>query len=235
MQYLSTDFLVIYFILGLIFVTGFRSGRGIKDIKGYATGNKTFVTGSLVLTFLATDISGGDAMLDIPHVFRTDGIIEILSIGGWLLAYLVQGFIFAPRFIHFPNCMTMGDVMKTLYKGPSQILTGILATATAICIAGMEVTVLGVLTEVLLGVDFIWGVALGGGLLVLYTVNGGMKAVTYTDILQFLIFIAIVPILASDALRFAGGKEAVMAALSASQRTILHHPKLGGMELFFYP
>ena len=79
--------------------------------------------------------------------------------------------------------------MRTLYKGPSQIITGVLAALTAICIAGMEVTVLGLLAETLLGINFSWGVVVGGGLLVLYTVRGGIKSVTYTDMFQFIILI----------------------------------------------
>jgi Na+/proline symporter len=227
MQYLSIDYLIVYAFLAITLYIGLRTGRGAKDIQEYATANKMFGTGALVLTWLATDIAG-ETVLDMTHSVRTEGVIHILSImGGWGIALLMQGLVFAPRFTNFPNCITLGDVMNELYKGPSQIITGVLASLTAICIAGMEITVLGLLSESLLGVDYRWGVGLGGALLVIYTVHGGMKAVTYTDVFQFLILIIILPIITIIALKHAGGLKQALTHVPISQFQILHHPKLG--------
>jgi Na+/proline symporter len=71
---------------------------------------------------------------------------------------LMQALLFAPKFISFSGCMTMGDIMGQLYKSPGQIITGILGFFTATCIAGMELTVIGIIGEVLLGIDFRFGV-----------------------------------------------------------------------------
>ena len=77
MQYFSIDFLILYALLGITLFIGLRTGRGIKDIREYATGNKEFTTGALVLTWLATDIAG-ETILDMSHSIRTEGIIQIL-------------------------------------------------------------------------------------------------------------------------------------------------------------
>ena len=225
MQYLSIDFLILYAFLAITLFIGLRTGRGIKDIREYATGNKMFTTGALVLTWLATDISG-EPILSIVQNSRTRGILQILPCVGWGLAYLMQGFVFAPRFLNFPNCMTIGDVMKELYKGPSQIITGVLAFLIAMCIMVMELTVFGLFSETLLGIDFYWGIVIGGSVLVLYTAHGGIKSVTYTDMFQFIILIAILPIITMIALHHAGGMETVIASLSDAQCSVLHHPKL---------
>ena len=213
MQYLSIDFLILYAFLAITLFIGLRTGRGIKDIREYATGNKMFGTGALVSTWLATYICG-ETILDVVQYSRTNGIIEILDILACGISFLVHGFIFAPRFLNFPNCMTMGDIMGTLYKRPSQVLTGVLSFCTAMCIMGMEMTVIGILSETLLGIDFYWGVIIGGFILVLYTVYGGIKSITYTDMFQFLILIIILPIITIIALQHVGGLKQVFTNLS---------------------
>lgn len=233
MQYLSIDYLIVYAFLAITLIIGLQTGKGIKNIRDYATANKMFSTGALVLTWLATDIAG-ETILDMAHSVRTEGIIQILAImGGWGIALLMQGLVFAPRFINFPNCITLGDVMNELYKGPSQIITGALASLTAICIAGMEITVLGLLSESLLGIDYRWGVGLGGALLVIYTVHGGIKSVSYTDAFQFLILIIILPIITIIALKHAGGVKQALTHIPVSQFQILHHPKVGKYFVLF--
>ncbi len=227
MQYFSIDYLIVYAFFATTLLIGLQTGKGIKNIREYATANKMFGTGALILTWLATDIAG-ETILDMTHSVRTEGIIQILAVmGGWGIALLMQGLVFAPKFVNFPNCITLGDVMRELYKGPSQIITGVLGSLTAMCIAGMEITVLGLLSETLLGIDYRWGVGLGGALLVLYTVHGGIKSVTYTDAFQFLILIIIIPLTTIIALKHAGGVKQVLTHIPVSQFQILHHPKIG--------
>ncbi len=47
------DQLIICAFLLITLIIGLQSGRGIKDIREYATANKMFGTGALVLTWLA--------------------------------------------------------------------------------------------------------------------------------------------------------------------------------------
>jgi Na+/proline symporter len=137
MRYFSIDCLIVYAFLLITLVIGLWTGRGIKDIREYANANRMFGTGALVLTWLATDIAG-ETVLDMTGAVRTVGIIQPLTVfGGVSISILVQALVFAPRFTQFNNCITMGDVMGELYKGPSQVMTGVLGFFTALCIAGM--------------------------------------------------------------------------------------------------
>jgi Na+/proline symporter len=83
MQYLSIDYLIVYAFLAITLIIGLRTARGIKDIREYANANKIFGTSALVLTWLATDISGA-SLLDMTASVRTEGIIQILAVGGGL-------------------------------------------------------------------------------------------------------------------------------------------------------
>ncbi|MFN7094310.1 MAG: sodium:solute symporter family transporter, partial [Burkholderiales bacterium] len=97
---------------------------------------------------------------------------------------------------------------------------------TALSIAGMELTVLGILCETLLGINYHWGVALGGLILVIYTAHGGIKSVTYTDLFQFLILIIVIPIFTVVALKHAGGIKQVFTQIPITQFQLFNHPKI---------
>jgi Na+/proline symporter len=224
MNYLSLDYLIIYAFLLITLVIGLRVGEGIKDIREYANANKMLGTGALVLTWLATDIAG-ETVLDMTGSVRTAGIIQPLTVfGGWSIAMLLQALVFAPRFTQFSNCITMGDVMGALYKGPSQVITGVLGFLAALCIAGMELTVMGILSESL-GIGFHFGVWVGGLLLVLYTTHGGIKSVAFTDVFQGLVLFAVLPIITVAALKQAGGIKQVLLQVPTTQLRLLNHPQ----------
>jgi Na+/proline symporter len=223
-HYLGIDYLIVYAFLLITLVIGLLTGRGIRDIREYANANKMFGTGALVLTWLATDIAG-ETILDMTGAVRTVGIIQPLTVfGGVSIAILLQALVFAPKFTQFNDCITMGDVMGTLYKGASQIMTGVLGFFTALCIAGMELTVIGILSEHL-GIDFRFGVWIGGLLLVLYTTHGGIKSVAFTDLFQGLVLFAVLPMITVAALKQAGGIKQVLLQVPTAQLQLLGHPK----------
>ena len=90
MPYLSIDHLILVAFLLLTLIIGLRAGRGIKNMQGYATANKMFGTGALVLTWLATDVAG-ETVLDMANAVRGVGIIQPLVVfGGWGIALLMQ-------------------------------------------------------------------------------------------------------------------------------------------------
>jgi SSS family solute:Na+ symporter len=156
---------------------------------------------------------------------RSIGILQPLAVfGGCTIAMFMQALFFAPKTVNFPNCLTMGDIMGQLYKGPSQVITGTLGFFNALCIAGMELTVLGLLCEGMLGIDYRWAVGLGGTLLVLYATHGGIKAVAFTDVFQFLTLLVVLPMITVTALREAGGIKHVCRYQPHNSKS-LHIPK----------
>ena len=93
MPYLTIDYLIVYALLAITLYVGLLAGGRIKDIREYATANKTLGTGALILTWLATDIAG-QTILDMTHSVRTEGIIQFLTlISGVTIALFFQGLL----------------------------------------------------------------------------------------------------------------------------------------------
>ncbi len=232
MNYFSKDYLIVYVFLLITLVVGWRAGRGIKDIRAYALSNRAFGTAALVLTFLATEV-GGQGAINLAGEIGTTGIIVLFTFLSFSLSYIIQALWIAPKLVHFSQCMTMGDIMQTLYGRPSQIIVGIFSFITAICCAGAEIIMLGMATQSLLGIDARIGIVVGGLLLTFYVVHGGIKAVTTTDVLQFLVLLVLLPVLAATALRHAGGIKEVLTHIPSVQLSISDHPKFSYYLVLF--
>ncbi len=227
MQIFNLDYFIVACFLIVTLVIGLSTGRGIKNIREYALANRVFGVGALVLTWLATDIAG-ETVLDMTDAVRNVGVIQPLTVlGGVSIALLMQALVFAPRFAQFTDCITMGDVMRQLYGAPTQVITGVLSFSTALCIAGMELTVIGLLCEHLLSIDFRFGVGVGGMLLIAYTAHGGMRSVAFTDLFQGLMLFAILPVIAATALQKSGGLPSVFTQTPEVTFQLLGHPKAG--------
>ena len=217
------DYFIVFAFLILTLIIGLRAGWNVKDIREYATANKTFGTGALILTLLATNIAGYSVLSDSASVF-SDGIIMTITLFSLSISFFIIALFIAPKFAFFDECVTMGDLMHRFYGTNSGILAGILGLLNAVFIAGMELVILGVICETLLGIPASWGVAVGGLILSAYVAHGGIKSVTITDILQFTVLAIFIPLIAYIAVSEVGGVEAVFTKVPAERLAIFSHP-----------
>ena len=115
--------------------------------------------------------------------------------------------------------------MRRFYGTYSGIIAGILGFLTAICIAGMDLIGISIIGESLLGISAKWCIVLGGGLLAAYSAYGGIKSVTATDILQFIILFAIIPFIASMAIHQVGSIKDSFLQAPAEKLAITNLPR----------
>jgi Na+/proline symporter len=151
MHFLDIDGLIIGAFLLLTLVIGLWAGRGGKDIREYALANRSFGTVALVLTFLATDIAGVSVVNGVAKIF-SEGVIYVIAHAGLIVNLSIMAFVVAPRMAYFRDCMTLGDIMQSLYGAYSGILVGILSSCIIVSLLGMELFMLGVTSETVLGI-----------------------------------------------------------------------------------
>ena len=224
MSLLSLDGLIVAAFLLVTLAIGIRAGQGVKTVREYAIAGKRYGTTALVLTFLATDIGGGTVFGNVKEVF-TQGPINTLALLGLSLSFLWRAFFIAPRMHRFRCCLTMGDVMETLYGSQAKVCTGFLNVLTSGALMAIQMVALGMVFESFLGINARWGTLVCGLGLAAYTCHGGIRAVTATDVFHFVVLFAAVPIVAALALKEAGGIGAVCARIPAEKFLIGHHPK----------
>lgn len=205
-------------------VVGIVAGRGIKDIKDYAVANRSYGVGVISITFLATYFEG-DNIFHAQKGILSHGLIAGLGLIFSGVMFLYAAKWIAPKFISYNNCYTLGDLMKIFYGITGEIISGIIGTLYCTIILTIQLVSLGILCEDLLNWDFTYSILLIGGIVVLYSSFGGIRAITITDILQFAVFIIMIPIMLNIFLRDVGGFVQLFKKLPSDKLLILGHEK----------
>ncbi len=220
----SIDYIIVGAFLLITLLIGLRAGRGIQDMRTYAVANKQFGTMALLFTYLATNIAG-NSIFGVAGLIFDNGIIITVALLMLVFTFLFGAFFVAPHAVKFPDCLTMGDLMGTLYGPGSKIIAGFLGAFTTFCIATMELSMLGEVGHSLLGWSREWTTFLGGLLIAFYASYGGIKSVTATDVFQFLVLLIGIPVLATLTLQKAGGLQEVIAQVPQEKLRLLAHPE----------
>ena len=226
MHHLSIDHWVVYTFLLITLAVGLWAGRGIKDLQEYAIANRMYGTGVLTITFLATVIGGSSVMGVAGNVF-TDGVIAIICAASPIICLFWMALLIAPRMIHFEGSLTMGDIMGKLYGKHGQVATGMLGFLATICIVSGQIRALAYVYEFLLGLKNHWAIGLGGIIAITYAAFGGMKAVTITDVLQFVVLVIVIPMIAHVIINEVGGIKVLLSRVPTEKLQIGGHLKLG--------
>ncbi|HJK87210.1 MAG TPA: hypothetical protein QKA08_05565, partial [Candidatus Megaira endosymbiont of Nemacystus decipiens] len=181
------------FLLLTLFV-GFVSGRGVKNIGQYALGDRNFSTFTISATIIATWISGGIFSMAISETYE-NGLYFIIPLFGDALVFLVIGVFLAPRMGRFLGKLSVADLMGELYGKRSKLITaivGILGCAGEIAI---QFKVSSVLLQMLFGVSNLYAIFMSAFVVIFYATFGGIRSVTFTDLIQFFTFGTVIPII----------------------------------------
>ena len=224
MDYLSINLIIVGTFLLTTLAIGLRAGRNIKDIREYAIANKMYGLGIVTITFLATYLEGNN-IIGTQKSILTYGLIVGIPPLASIAMFFYAGVLIVPRMERFTRSITMGDIMVELYGQYGGVITGIMGAFFTVCIVGAQVVALGHICQTMLDWPAYWGIGVGGLVLITYSSVGGIKAVTLTDVFQFLIFIIMIPIIANIAISEVGGVKALFKQLPVDKLTVYHNER----------
>ncbi|WP_243018306.1 MULTISPECIES: sodium:solute symporter family protein [Candidatus Cardinium] len=183
-------FLVLTLIVGIYF------SRIKTTFRVYAVGHKNLATATLVATLLATAYGGGGLIRNVECVHSL-GLTWIVAtilptcFGMWMIGKL------ALRMGPFMEHLSIAETIGHVYGNYARIVAALIGICKCIIIITIQINVMSYTTKIVLGSINPHLVAiLATLLLVFYSTFGGARAVIYTDVLQFLTFSIIIPLLA---------------------------------------
>lgn len=193
---MTLDITIFLGFLAVNLLFGLLSSRGIKTIREYAVGDKKFSTATIVATIVATWVSGEFFVTIVAETY-IEGIsfIAIVVLGDFLALFLV-GFLFAPRMAEFLGKLSIAEAMGDLYGNNVRTITAVSGFIGVSGIIAIQLKIAGLLFQYALGIPIIYGVVLSGITITLYSSLGGIKSVTFTDVIQFFSFGVIIPTIA---------------------------------------
>ncbi len=213
------DIIVVGGFLGITLFIGFRAGRNIKTFKEYALGNRNFSDFVVFCTVAATMIGGNTTIGLIGKVYEI-GITQVLAQIGTPISYVVIAFFVSGRIRNFYGCVSIGDILYKSYGTPGKVFGGFITCFYESLNVGLQFMAMGTILSVLTGLSYNLSLLISGTIIFLYTGRGGVKAVTFTDVLQFVVLIIAIPILLSVLLYKVGGCQELFRKLPHSYLTI---------------
>ena len=156
--------------------------------------------------------------------------------GMWLvfmfgLGILVLSVVLVPRILDL-NLYTVPELLERRYSAPARIAGGVVMVAYDFMVAVTATIAVGSVMEVIVGIPRTQAILISSGVMVAYSVFGGMWSLTVTDIVQFVIkTVGILFILLPAAIFHAGGLATMQARLPAGFFSLTH---IGGAKIFSF-
>ena len=218
--------IIVAYLVG-VFVIGIVSAWGIKSLRDFSVSHRSYGTFVIFATLSASFIGGGFSTGNAEKVFLW-GIVNIVALWGFSLKEILVAAFIAPRMDRFPNAISTGDIMAHAYGKVGKMVTGVFSLLLCAGIVGAQVGAMGIIFNVFLGIEPFWGILIGCGIVIAYSTVGGMRAVIWTDIVQFCILAVGIPLALAFGVAKVGGVSKLIAAVPSghlavpgSEKTVL--------------
>jgi len=179
------DWIVLVLTLLAMIAYGLYKGRTTRNLDGYFLANRSVPWYMVLLGIMGTQASAV-TFLSAPGQAYTDGMRFVQYYFGLPLAMVVLCITFVPVF-HRLKVYTAYEFLEQRFDLKTRTLTSFLFLLQRGLSTGISISAPSIILSSILGWDIVWTNIFMGGLLIIYTVTGGAKAVAYTQQLQLII------------------------------------------------
>lgn len=178
----AVDWLVLAATLLLIVVYGIYKSRGSSDIEGFLLGNQSLPWYHVCISVMATQASA-ITFLSAPGLAYSTGMGFVQFYFGLPLAMIVLSITFVPIF-HRLKVYTAYEFLENRFDLKTRAFTAFLFLIQRGLSTGISIYAPAIILSIILNIDTTYTTLFIGGLVIVYTVYGGTKAVSYTQLLQ---------------------------------------------------
>ena len=225
-------FVVLYLIVSI--GIGLYAATKVKNSADYVLAGRHLPLPFIVATVFATWF-GSETVLGIPATFLKDGLSGVIADPfGSSMCLILVGLFFA-RPLYRMNLLTIGDYYRSRYNRVVELVTSVCIVLSYLGWVSAQVTALGLVFNVLTdGAIAPWqGMMLGVGIVLIYTLAGGMFSVAFTDLFQMLIIGVGMVYIAFVVSGIAGGAGVVIDHASAAGK-FEFWPKLEARDVIMF-
>jgi SSS family solute:Na+ symporter len=200
------DIFIVSLYLITILLIGIASSKNITSLQEYAITNRTYPIFVIIAALSATWIGGGTIIGLTEKVYNSGIIFLFIFLGDFVCKILNAAFV-APKIGNFYGLISSGDIMEQAYGRNAKILTGICGVLLSLGVIATQITAIGHFLGNFLQISKLTAILIGFGIIIIYATSGGVKAVTITDVLQFLTLVIGIPLILLFAVQKIGGVE----------------------------
>ncbi|MGI8584647.1 MAG: sodium:solute symporter [Chitinophagaceae bacterium] len=181
------DWIVLFITLTCIILYGIYKSRTTKNLDGYFLSNRSMPWYLVLLSIMGTQASA-ITFLSAPGQAYTDGMRFVQYYFGLPLAMIIICIVFVPIFRRL-KIYTAYEFLEERFDVKTRTFTSFLFQVSRGLSTGISIYAPSIILSSLLGWNIHWTNIIMGGLLIIYTVSGGARAVAYTQKLQLIIII----------------------------------------------
>ncbi len=224
--FIYTHPIIILFLIANL-VIGFWAHRKSKpnNFEDYALASRSLPAGVLVMTLLGTLLDTG-IFHQSSNAFRYGAFLQLGGIIACAIAFCLIGTLIAPLLVHFEGSLTIGDLMEQMYGRTARIVTGIVSCMVCLLMITPQLQAISGVINCFLKVPAAYTIIGLGLLVILYSASGGMRSVSYTDVLQVMAILLTASWVVHTVFQKLGGIQAVVAQLPDEKMKFISHPKL---------
>ena len=207
-------FVVLYMVVTV--AIGLMAARRVSSAKDYLVAGRGLPLYMNTATVFATWF-GAETVLSVSATFAKDGLQGIAGDPFGASACLVIAALLFARVFYRMDLLTIGEFYKKRYGKGVEVLTSVAIAASYLGWTSAQMTALGLVIHVLSGGAVALNIAimLGAGLVLFYTIFGGMWSVAFTDLFQTVIILIGLSLVAWLVGGQAGGYDKVIAQAAA--------------------
>ena len=190
------DIIIVFAYLVALLSIGILKKSKQSGFKGFSRISDKASKGKLVLvaTIFASSIGGGTTFGIAEKAFAENiaysyGLLFAIPIDILIAIYII------PRLIKHYGAESVGDIMNVYYGSAGRYISGLSAILVSVGLVAAQISVSGRIFEYILQVDYVWGVVLSYGIIVIYTTIGGLRSVLFANQLQFFAILVAIPMI----------------------------------------
>lgn len=191
------DVIIVFsYLILLLFIGIFQRSKqdGFKNFSR-ATGS-TIQKSKLILvaTIFASTIGGGTTFGIAEKTFADNisysyGLFLVIPVDLAIAYYII------PRIIKHYGAESVGDIMDVYYGSVGRYIAGLSSILVSVGLVAAQISVSGRIFEYILQINYIYGVILSYGIVVVYTTIGGFRSVLFANQLQFFAILFAIPVI----------------------------------------
>ena len=166
---------------------GLRRSKDTTNIEGYFLANRSLPWWAVGLSVMATQLSAV-TMIGTTGQGATDGMRFVQFYFGLPLAMVILGVTLVP-FLHGAKVFTAYEYLEKRFDAKTRSLTAFLFLLSRGMSCGTIIAAPAVVFSAIFGWNITWCVALIGIPTVIYTMFGGVQAVTWADVKQMVLIV----------------------------------------------
>lgn len=181
------DWIILFVTLITMVGYGLYKSRTTKNLDGYFLSNRSMPWGLILLSIMGTQASA-ITFLSAPGQAYTDGMRFVQYYFGLPIAMVVICIFFVPVFSRL-KVYTAYEYLENRFDSKTRSLTSFIFLLQRGVSTGISIFAPSIILATLLHWNIYWTNLFMGGLLIIYTISGGARAIAYTQQLQlFIVF-----------------------------------------------